>query len=100
MSIILLETVHPEALAMLECYGDVVLLDSPGDFETVRQTPHVEALITRGRGQIRRDLMQALPDLRVVARCGVGLDNIDTGGRTGVKLIYAPGNTTTFANMS
>ena len=90
MSIILLETVHPEALAMLERYGEVVLLDSPGDFETVKQTPHVEALITRGRGQIRRDLMQALPELRVVARCGVGLDNIDTGAASelGIKVIY------------
>ena len=97
MSIILLETVHPEALAMLERYGEVVLLDSPGDFDTVKQTPHVEALITRGRGQIRRDLMQALPDLRVVARCGVGLDNIDTGAASelGIKVIYAPGSTTT-----
>lgn len=97
MSIILLEPIHPEAHAMLESYGDVLLLESPNDFDVIRRAPHVEALITRGRGQIRRALMTDLPDLRVVARCGVGLDNIDTdaAAELAISVVYAPGSTTT-----
>jgi len=35
------------------------------------------ALIVRNRAQVTRDLLAACPDLQVVARAGVGLDNID-----------------------
>lgn len=97
MTIILLEPVHADAHALLQNYGTVVLLADPTDVATIQQTPAVEALITRGRGQIRRELMAALPDLRVVARCGVGLDNIDTlaANELGITVVYAPGSTTT-----
>ncbi|PSL00636.1 D-3-phosphoglycerate dehydrogenase/(S)-sulfolactate dehydrogenase [Murinocardiopsis flavida] len=35
------------------------------------------ALVVRNRTPVTRDLLAAAPDLRVVARAGVGLDNID-----------------------
>jgi phosphoglycerate dehydrogenase-like enzyme len=42
-------------------------------------------------------LIDALPDLRVVARCGVGLDNVDVqaAAERGIVVVYAPGSTTT-----
>ncbi len=97
MTIVLLESVHPDALTLLQTYGNVVALDDPGDLERVYHIPQVEAIITRGRGQIRQALIEALPDLRVVARCGVGLDNVDVqaAAARGVAVIYAPGSTTT-----
>ena len=36
-----------------------------------------QALVVRNRTQVDRDLLDAAPNLRVVARAGVGLDNID-----------------------
>ena len=35
------------------------------------------AVVVRNRTQITADLLAACPDLKVVARAGVGLDNID-----------------------
>jgi len=56
----------------------------------------IHAILTRGRGRIDDALMARCPELRVVARCGVGLDNIDllAAKRRGVTVIYAPGSTT------
>jgi phosphoglycerate dehydrogenase-like enzyme len=97
MAIVLMETLHPEAHSLLTAYDEVVQIEHPADFETIQRTPHVEAILTRGRGQIRRQLMQGLTALRVVARCGVGLDNIDTdaAAELGIPIVYAPGSTTT-----
>ena len=36
-----------------------------------------EALVVRNRTQVTRDLIEAAPKLKVIARAGVGLDNID-----------------------
>jgi phosphoglycerate dehydrogenase-like enzyme len=97
VSIVLLEPIHPDALALLRAYGNVLVLDDPTDLAHVQGTPQVEAVITRGRGQIRRALIDALPELRVVARCGVGLDNVDVQAAAahGIAVVYAPGSTTT-----
>lgn len=97
MSIVLLEPIHADAAALVAAYGPVIQLATPTALEVIDQTLHVEALITRGRGQIRRALLERLPDLRVVARCGVGLDNIDVAAAAerGIPVVYAPGSTTT-----
>ena len=56
----------------------------------------MRAVVTRGRGQVDRELVAALPDLVVVARCGAGLDNVDTSAAAdaGVAVVHAPGLTT------
>ena len=57
------------------------------------QMAGVEALFTRNRTRVDEELLAAAPDLRVVGRLGVGLDNIDVKGceRIGVQVIHAAG---------
>lgn len=52
-----------------------------------------EVLVIRNRTQVTNELMSACPDLRLVARAGVGLDNIDisSADRLGVVVIAALG---------
>jgi D-3-phosphoglycerate dehydrogenase / 2-oxoglutarate reductase len=56
----------------------------------------VVAILTRGHGRISAALIERFPSLRVVARCGVGLDNIDLAAAAarGIPVVYAPGSTT------
>lgn len=96
--ILLLESLHPEAEALLEAAGTVVRavdpLQPPADLSRVR------AILTRGRGQIPADLQERCPELRVIARAGAGLDNLDTEAARakGIEVIFAPGlNTDTVA---
>lgn len=53
----------------------------------------VRALVVRNRTQVTRDLLSRLPSLRVVARAGVGLDNIDLAAaeELGVVVVAARG---------
>jgi (S)-sulfolactate dehydrogenase len=52
-----------------------------------------EALIVRNRTQVRPDLLESAPALKVVGRLGVGLDNIDQDAcaARGIKVIPATG---------
>jgi len=96
VTIVLLETIHPDAEALLAAHDRVVLAESPGDLGTRIPYSEIVAILTRGRGQIRRPLLEACPNLRVVARCGVGLDNIDVAvaQERGIAVERAPGSTT------
>ncbi len=45
------------------------------------------------RADINAAVMDALPRLKVIGRCGIGLDNIDTAAAAerGIAIVYAPG---------
>jgi phosphoglycerate dehydrogenase-like enzyme len=96
MTILLLETIHPEAQALLESYDRVRLAPTAEAAREAVEQERVVAIVTRGRGQISAGLIALCPALRAVARCGVGLDNIDTAAAAarGVAVVYAPGSTT------
>ncbi len=55
---------------------DAGLADRPDDLAAV--VADAAALIVRNRTQVRPPLLDAAPNLKVVGRLGVGLDNIDT----------------------
>ncbi len=96
MTILLLETIHPEAQALLASYDRVRLASTADAVREAVEQEQVVAIVTRGRGQISAGLIAACPALRAVARCGVGLDNIDSAAASarGVAVVYAPGSTT------
>jgi D-3-phosphoglycerate dehydrogenase len=81
--ILLLESLHPGADALLERCEPLVREPS----EAVR------AVVTRGRGRITDELMGSLPGLRLIARAGAGLDNLDTAAaaRRNIPVIFSPG---------
>ncbi len=94
--ILLLESVHPDAQSILEAADAVELVEDLAAFDPRSYGRGVRAVVTRGRGQVDRELIAALPDLVVVARCGAGLDNVDTraAAAAGVAVVHAPGLTT------
>jgi phosphoglycerate dehydrogenase-like enzyme len=83
-----LETVHP------------VALDHPQLLTLGYQLPgsesdrtRVRALVLRGGVQLDKKLLDSYPKLEVVARCGVGVNNIDVEHCTerGIQVLNAPG---------
>ncbi len=94
--IVLLESVHPDALALLEAADEVRLMANPKELDRDVPLDEVRAVLTRGRGRITADMYRRLPNLQVVGRFGAGLDNIDTqAARTaGIAVVHAPGRTT------
>ncbi|MDQ2996528.1 MAG: phosphoglycerate dehydrogenase [Chloroflexota bacterium] len=96
MTILLLEPIQADAHALLADVEHTILPDTPAALALALDSQPIHAILTRGRGRIDDALMARCPKLRVVARCGVGLDNIDLAAakRRGVAVIYAPGSTT------
>jgi D-3-phosphoglycerate dehydrogenase len=92
--ILLLETLAEEAMELLNASEDVEIvfaLDEISLQEALEQ-PDFQAIITRGKGQVRSQLMDQIPSLQVIARAGVGLDNIDVdeASKRNIKVVNAP----------
>lgn len=92
----MLESVHPDALALLERADRVRVMANPIELDADLPLDEVRAVLTRGRGRITAEMYRRLPNLQVVGRCGAGLDNIDTVAATtsGIAVVHAPGRTT------
>jgi len=69
------EGVIAAAFAQRDVLYDPQLVDAPERLRAALQ--QARALIVRNRTQVRADLLAAGPNLRVIGRLGVGLDNID-----------------------
>jgi len=54
---------------------------------------HVDAILVRSATQVRRDLIDQCPNLKVIGRAGVGMDNIDVeyAREKGLKVLNTPG---------
>jgi D-3-phosphoglycerate dehydrogenase len=67
--------------------------------ELERALAQAHALIVRSETRVTADLMAMAPNLRVIARAGVGVDNIDVPAATkrGIAVMNAPGANTVSA---
>ncbi len=84
---------EPEAWLAERCAVERISSAAPGFGERVREA---DGLIVRTYTQVDGALLDAAPRLKVVARAGVGLDNIDVPAcrSRGVEVVYAPGANT------
>ena len=96
VNFLVLENIHTDAFASLRDHGSVHHIEDESEILNFAKGHRVDAIITRGTGQVRAELIDACPDLQLIARVGVGLDNIDIGHATtrGIKVVNAPGSTT------
>ena len=79
MKILITEFMDEAAVASLaktfETHHDATLVDRRA--ELLERLKDVDALIVRNRTQVNAEVLAAAPQLKVVGRLGVGLDNID-----------------------
>ena len=89
------ETIGNAARAWLEERAEVVAAgaDEPLFAELA---PRVVGLLVRTYTRVDDALLDRLPNLKVVGRAGVGVDNIDVTAcrRRGVEVVYAPASST------
>lgn len=99
-NVLLLETIADEADDLLRSQTNVIeAYDLTNVPDRAKKQP-VHAIVTRGKGQVDEELLEACPDLEVITRCGVGLDNVDVkeASRRNIRVVNAPGaNSATIA---
>ena len=63
----------------LEAAGHTVITDTVAQEDLAKyiNDNDIVALIVRSATKVRKDVIDACPNLKVIARAGVGMDNID-----------------------
>ncbi len=102
MKVLVSDKFSPEALKILKETEGIILDYQPGltSAELLKAVADADALIVRGGTQVSEAVLQAATRLKVVARAGIGVENMDmeTANRKGVVIMNTPfGSTTTTA---
>lgn len=95
----LLEPISDKSYQYLSEHSYVIEIPS----SPKRMLEKLDAVITRGKGTIRAEFIDLSPNLRVIARCGVGVNNIDVDYATKrkIQVLNTPGlNADTVAEHS
>jgi D-3-phosphoglycerate dehydrogenase / 2-oxoglutarate reductase len=90
--VLIAEEISPAAVRQLETDFDVRHADGADRAALLAALPAADAVIVRSATQIDAEALGCAPRLQVVARAGVGLDNVDVDAatRAGVMVANAP----------
>ena len=94
--IFLTEHIHDDAVAYLKEHFEVVQGTSTEASEIIRQAQGCAGILIRS-AKITAEIMDAVPALKVIAKHGMGVDNIDVAHATekGILVVNAP-----YSNMN
>src|SRR3954470_20185950 len=90
--VVIAEELAPSAIDVLAYDFDVRHVDGTDRAALLAAVAEADALIVRSATRVDAEVMAAAPTLKVVARAGVGLDNVDVPAATarGVMVVNAP----------
>jgi D-3-phosphoglycerate dehydrogenase len=106
MKILVCDPVSPKGIALLQQrpeFDVVVLPKRLSESELLPVVKDVVAMVVRSETKVTAKVIEAAPQLRVVGRAGVGIDNVDVEAATqhGVVVMNTPGgNTVSTAELS
>lgn len=90
------DPIGPEGVSLLETGAEVDVKTGMQPEELVAAVANYEALVVRSETRVNRAVIEAGKNLQVIARAGIGVDNIDLEAATGagIAVVNAPtGNT-------
>ena len=90
--VLVCDTIEPEGIKLLELYGfDVTNKPQILHEELKKEVADYDVLIVRSRTKVTREIIDAGKNLKVIARVGSGVDNIDVeyAEKRGIKVVCA-----------
>lgn len=90
--ILINDGIHESGLKLLKDKGFDVSIDKIPQEKLEEELPHFDAICVRSATKVRQDLIEKCPDLKVIGRGGVGLDNIDVdfARSKGIHVVNTP----------
>jgi D-3-phosphoglycerate dehydrogenase len=90
--VLLFEPIHSQAVELLAQHAEVRMADNLEPEYLLKNVPEVQGIIIRANGKVDRGLMEAAPNLKVVARHGTGVEAIDlhAAQELGIKVVNTP----------
>lgn len=93
MKVLVAAPLHERAIEILKNAGLEVVYEEYPDQEKLKELVRdVSAIIVRSKPKVTKEIIDAAPNLKVIARAGVGLDNIDVeyAKSKGIEIVNAP----------
>ena len=90
------DPIGPEGVSLLETEAQVDVKTGMKPAELLETVGSYQALVVRSETKVNREVIEAGKNLQVIARAGIGVDNIDLEAATGagIAVVNAPtGNT-------
>jgi D-3-phosphoglycerate dehydrogenase len=90
--VLIADKLAESTVAALGDQVDVRWVDGPDREKLLAAVPEADALLVRSATNVDAEVLAAAPKLKIVARAGVGLDNVDVDAATarGVLVVNAP----------
>jgi D-3-phosphoglycerate dehydrogenase len=98
IKVLVCDPIHEDGIAMLKSAGYDIKVEANLTLDQlIKVIPEFDAIVVRGRTKVTYEVMRAGTRLRVVARSGVGLDNIDlqAARNRSIQIISTPAAPTT-----
>lgn len=90
--VLLTDPIHAQGIDLLKETAEVILARGVDEDTLVEEVRDVQGIVVRARGSISRRVMENAPQLKVVGRHGVGVDNVDVDAATslGIWVVNTP----------
>jgi D-3-phosphoglycerate dehydrogenase len=96
MRILITDGLAKEAVKLMQDAGHEVILDEASPERLLEIVGDFDALMVRSRTKVTKDVLANAGNLKVIARAGIGVDNIDVRMATdnGIVVVNAPSGST------
>src|SRR5699024_820590 len=97
--IVVTEQIHTAAREQLATVSNISDVEGTNNTALLEAVADADALVVRSETNVTEEVLADAPRLKVIARAGVGVDNInvDAATRAGVMVLNAPGANATSA---
>lgn len=95
MKVLIADQINQKGIEELEEVAEVVARTDITPEELVSDIKDFDAIVVRSRTKVTREVIEAAPLLKIIARAGVGVDNVDVEAATekGIMVVNAPEST-------
>jgi D-3-phosphoglycerate dehydrogenase len=94
-TVLITDGLQDSAIAILEKAAKVQNKPDISADDLLKTVPSADAVIVRGRTKVTADVLAAAPNLKVVGRAGVGVDNIDLAAAKAKNVVVVNAPTST-----
>ncbi len=90
--ILITDSIHDDAVEILKRVGDVEIATGLTPDELKEKIKDADAIVIRSGTKLTKDIIDAAENLKVIARAGVGVDNVDLNAATekGIIVVNSP----------
>jgi len=95
MKVLIADQINQKGIEELEEVAEVIARTDITPEELVEDIKDFDAIVVRSRTKVTREVIEAAPSLKIIARAGVGVDNVDVEAATerGIMVVNAPEST-------